>query len=51
MGWPSGERNLRRAVVAAATRHPSELPGAVLDAASRAGRADDMTAVAARVTA
>ncbi len=48
---PLGLYGLRRAVAAAATRHPSELPGAILDAASRAGRADDMTAVAARVTA
>ena len=40
---------LRKAVVGAATRHFSEVPGAVLDAASRAGRADDMTCVAVRL--
>lgn len=46
---PLGLYGLRKAVAAAATRHPSELPGAILDAASKAGRADDMTAIAVRV--
>jgi len=40
---------LRRAVVGASLKHFSEVPQAVLDAASRTGRADDMTAVALRV--
>jgi len=40
---------LQKAVASAATRHFSELPGAILDAASRAGRADDMTAVTLRL--
>lgn len=47
---PLGLYGLRRAVAGAATRHPSELPGAILDAAGKAGRADDMTALAVRVT-
>ena len=41
----------RRAVVGAALKHFSEVPEAVLDAASRTGRADDMTAVALRMRA
>jgi hypothetical protein len=32
----------------AALRHLSEVPPAILEAASRAGRADDMTAVVVR---
>lgn len=46
---PLGLYGLRKAVAAAASRHPSELPGAILDAAGKAGRADDMTAVVIRV--
>ena len=42
---------LRRAVVGAALKHFSEVPEAVLDAASRTGRTDDMTAVALRLRA
>jgi len=38
-------------VVGAALEHFSEVPDAVLDAASRTGRADDMTAVALRLNA
>jgi serine/threonine protein phosphatase PrpC len=39
---------LGRLVMEAALRHLSEVPSAILDAASRAGRADDMTAVVVR---
>jgi serine/threonine protein phosphatase PrpC len=39
---------LGRLVMEAALRHLSEVPPAILDAASRAGRADDMTAVVVR---
>jgi hypothetical protein len=37
-----------RLVMEAALRHLSEVPPAIHDAASRAGRADDMTAVVVR---
>lgn len=40
---------LQRAVVSAAAKHFSEVPQAILQAASRTGRADDMTAVALRI--
>lgn len=40
---------LQKAVMSAAARHFSEVPAAILDAASRTSRADDMTAVALRV--
>ena len=40
---------LQKTVVSAALKHFSEVPQAILDAAGRAGRADDMTAVALRV--
>lgn len=40
---------LQKAVMSAAARHFSEVPAAILDAAGRMGRADDMTAVALRV--
>lgn len=40
---------LRKAVVAALSKGLSEVPSAILDAAGRTGRADDMTAVVLRV--
>ncbi len=40
---------LQRTVVSAAAGHFSDVPGAILDAAGPAGRADDMTAVALRL--
>jgi serine/threonine protein phosphatase PrpC len=40
---------LQKAVASAAGRHFSDVPGAVLDAAGRTGRADDMTALAVRL--
>lgn len=40
---------LKRAVRSVALKHFSEVPQAVLDAAGRSGRADDMTTVALRV--
>ena len=40
---------LQRTVVSAAARHFSEVPAAILDAAGRTGRADDMTAVAVKL--
>jgi serine/threonine protein phosphatase PrpC len=40
---------LQKAVMSAAAKHFSEVPAAVLDAAGRTGRADDMTAVAVRL--
>jgi len=46
---PLSLERLHRAVVGAALKHFSEVPQAVLDAACRTGRADDMTAVAVRV--
>ena len=45
---PLSPELLRRAVVSAAMRHFSDVSQVVLDAASRYGRADDMTAVAMR---
>jgi serine/threonine protein phosphatase PrpC len=41
---------IQRAVVNSMIKHFSEVPHAVLDAAGRTGRADDMTAVALRMT-
>jgi serine/threonine protein phosphatase PrpC len=41
---------IQRAVVNSMTKHFSDVPQAVLDAAGRTGRADDMTAVALRIT-
>jgi serine/threonine protein phosphatase PrpC len=41
---------LQKTVVNAAVRHFSEVPAAILDAAGRTGRADDMTAVALKLT-
>jgi serine/threonine protein phosphatase PrpC len=46
---PLGSAVLDRAVRAAFARPFADLPSAVLDAASRRGRADDMTAVALRL--
>jgi len=46
---PMSPFQISRAVVGAALKHFAEVPQAVLDAASRTGRADDMTAVALRV--
>lgn len=40
---------LQKAVASAAARHFSEVPRAILQAAGRTGRADDMTAVALRL--
>jgi hypothetical protein len=40
---------LQKAVTSAAIKHLSEVPAAILDAAGRIGRADDMTAVAVRL--
>jgi len=40
---------LQKSVMAAAARHFSEVPQAILDAAGRTGRADDMTAVVLRL--
>jgi len=40
---------LQRTVMGAAIRHFSEVPSAILDTAGRAGRADDMTALALRL--
>jgi serine/threonine protein phosphatase PrpC len=43
-----GTYRLGRLVMQAALRHLSDVPGAILDEAARAGRADDMTAVVVR---
>jgi serine/threonine protein phosphatase PrpC len=40
---------LQKTVMSAAVRHFSEIPAAILDAAGKNGRADDMTAVALRI--
>ena len=40
---------LQKTVMTAALCHFTEIPGAILDAAGRTGRADDMTAVALRL--
>ncbi|MFI5094766.1 MAG: PP2C family protein-serine/threonine phosphatase [Candidatus Acidiferrales bacterium] len=40
---------LQKTVVSATVKHFSEVPAAVLDAAGRTGRTDDMTAVALRI--
>jgi serine/threonine protein phosphatase PrpC len=40
---------LQKTVVTAAVKHFSEVPAAILDAAGKTGRVDDMTALAARV--
>jgi hypothetical protein len=40
---------LQKVVVSAALKHFSEMPGAILDAAGRTGRADDQTYVALRL--
>lgn len=41
---------LQKTVVSASLKHFSEVPQVILDAAGRTGRADDMTALAARLT-
>ena len=46
---PLGPYLLKKAVVGNIGKHFSELPGVVLDAAGRTGRADDMTCIALRV--
>jgi serine/threonine protein phosphatase PrpC len=46
---PLGLQGLESAVRSAATKHFSDVPQALLDAASKRGRADDMTAVVIRV--
>ena len=46
---PLGLPGIERAVRGAPARHFSEVPQAILDAASRRGCADDMTAVALRL--
>jgi serine/threonine protein phosphatase PrpC len=40
---------LQKTVVSASVRHFTEVPAAILDAAGKTGRADDMTAVALRL--
>jgi len=40
---------IQKAAASAATMHFSDLPQAVLDAAERTGRLDDMTAIALRI--
>ncbi len=40
---------LQRTVMSAVVRHFADVPAAILDAAGRTGRADDMTAVAMRL--
>jgi serine/threonine protein phosphatase PrpC len=40
---------LQKCVVTAALKHFSEMPGAILDAAEKTGRADDMTVVVLRL--
>lgn len=46
---PLGLPLLKKAILSAVGKHFSEVPQAILDAAGRTGRADDMTAIAARV--
>lgn len=48
---PLGSAGIDRAVRSAFSKHFSETPAALLDAASPRGRGDDMTAVALRLTA
>jgi hypothetical protein len=45
---PLGLPLLKKAILGSVGKHFSELPPAILDAAGRAGRADDMTALAVR---
>jgi hypothetical protein len=44
-----GAYKLQKAVAKAARHHFSEVPQAILDAAARTGRHNDMTAVALRI--
>jgi serine/threonine protein phosphatase PrpC len=46
---PLNLHTLQKTVVTAAVKHFSEVPSEILDAAGRAGRADDMSAVAMRL--
>lgn len=46
---PLGVYPLKKAVQSALARHFSEIPAAILEAAGKTGRADDMTAVALRL--
>lgn len=46
---PLGPAGIDRAARSAFSKHFSETPSAILDAASRRGRGDDMTAVALRL--
>jgi serine/threonine protein phosphatase PrpC len=46
---PLGPYLIKKAVLGALGRHFSEVPGAILDAAGRTGRADDMTAIAVKL--
>lgn len=48
---PLGSAGVERAIRSALAKHFAELPQAILDAASRTGRGDDMTAVALRLVA
>jgi len=41
---------LKKTILSAVEKHLSELPLAILDAAGKTGRADDMTAVVLRIT-
>ena len=45
---PLGPYLLKKAVMTAVSRHLSDVPEAILEAAGRTGRADDMTAIALR---
>ena len=45
---PLGPYLLKKAVMTAVARHLSDVPEAILEAAGRTGRADDMTAIALR---
>jgi serine/threonine protein phosphatase PrpC len=46
---PLNQYRLQKIISRTTFEHPSDLPGNILDEASRAGRADDMTVVAIRV--
>ena len=46
---PLGPYLLKKAVITAVARHFSDIPEAILEAAGRAGRVDDMTAIALRL--
>ena len=46
---PLGSAAIEKAVRSATLKHFSEMPQAILDAASKRGRGDDMTAVVVRL--